>query len=145
MQTDTRSTSRGNTGRPTTVLVAILLEAALVISWSGGFIGIRFARDYAPIFSILLWRSLVSGLLLLPFAVTIGPRIQWRECLSQMAFGAVAMAGYLGSFAYAISLGVPTGIVALITDMLPLMVPLSPGRSWGMCSRRASGSAHALV
>lgn len=41
------------------------LEVALVLSWSAGFVGIRFAIDYAPIFLILLWRSLVSGLVLL--------------------------------------------------------------------------------
>jgi hypothetical protein len=35
--------------------LAFALEAALVISWSAGFVGVRFAIDYAPIFSILLW------------------------------------------------------------------------------------------
>jgi drug/metabolite transporter (DMT)-like permease len=102
----------------------ILLEAALVVSWSGGFIGVRFATDHAPIFLILLWRSLVSGLILLPFALLIGPRLQWRDVLPQIGFGAFAMAGYLAGFAMAISLGVPTGLVALITDMLPLVVAL---------------------
>lgn len=104
--------------------LAILLEAALVLSWSGGFVGIRFALDYAPIVSILLWRSLVSGLLLLPFALALGPRWKLREVLTHMAFGALAMAGYLGSFALAIAQGVATGLVALITDMLPLVVAL---------------------
>ncbi len=112
------------------VALTILLEAALVLSWSGGFVGIRFAIDYAPIFSILLWRSLVSGLLLLPFALALGPRWKLKEVLSQMAFGALAMAGYLGSFALAIAQGVATGLVALITDMLPLVVAILswPGR-----------------
>ena len=34
----------------------------VVLSWSAGFVGVRFATGYAPIFLILLWRSLVSGL-----------------------------------------------------------------------------------
>ena len=34
------------------------------------------------------------------------------------------MAGYLGCFAAAIGFGVPTGLVALITDMLPLAVAI---------------------
>jgi drug/metabolite transporter (DMT)-like permease len=85
---------------------------------------VRFATDHAPIFLILLWRSLVSGLILLPFALLIGPRPQWRDVLPQIGFGAFAMAGYLAGFAMAISLGVPTGLVALITDMLPLVVAL---------------------
>ncbi|MEZ2128754.1 MULTISPECIES: DMT family transporter [unclassified Sinorhizobium] len=100
----------------------ILLETALVVSWSAGFVGIRFAIDHAPIFLILFWRSLVSGLVLLPFALTIGPKIRRKDALSQMLFGSLAMAGYLAGFALAIERGVPTGLVALITDMLPLAV-----------------------
>lgn len=116
-------------GRLPALLILVALEAALVISWSGGFVGIRFASDHAPIFLILFWRSLVSGLLLLPFALTVGPRLRWRDLPPQMLFGALAMAGYLSGFALAIGEGVPTGLVALITDMLPLMVALL---SWPM-------------
>ncbi len=116
--------------------MALLLEAALVVSWSGGFVGIRFAHDYAPIFSILLWRSLVSGVLLLPLALTLGPRMRARDVLAQMAFGALAMSGYLGSFALAIAQGVPTGLVALITDMLPLVVAIL---SWPVLGQVLTG------
>ncbi len=100
----------------------VLLEAALVVSWSAGFVGIRFAIDHAPIFLILLWRSLVSGLVLLPFALTVGPTIRWKDAVSHVLFGLLAMAGYLAGFALAIDHGVPTGLVALVTDMLPLAV-----------------------
>ncbi|WP_429806893.1 DMT family transporter [Ensifer sp. B1-9] len=106
------------------VLLLVLVEAALVISWSAGFVGIRFAIDHAPIFLILLWRSLVSGLLLLPFALTIGPKIRLKDAAPQIVFGALAMSGYLAGFALAISHGVPTGLVALIADMLPLAVAI---------------------
>lgn len=109
---------------PATMAILIVLEAALVISWSAGFVGIRFAIDHAPLFLILLWRSLVSGLVLLPFALVIGPAFTWRNVLPQVLFGALAMSGYLGTFALAISYGVPTGLVALITDMLPLAVAI---------------------
>ena len=114
----------------------ILLEAALVVCWSAGFVGIRFASDHAPIFLILLWRSLVSGLLLLPFALAVGPRMRRDDILAQMAFGALAMSVYLGAFALAISYGVPTGLVALITDMLPLIVAIL---SWPMLGQGLSG------
>jgi len=106
------------------VLLLVLVEAALVISWSAGFVGIRFAIDHAPIFLILLWRSLVSGLLLLPFALAIGPKIRLKDAAPQVVFGALAMSGYLAGFALAISHGVPTGLVALIADMLPLAVAI---------------------
>ncbi|MCZ4092547.1 DMT family transporter [Sinorhizobium psoraleae] len=106
------------------IVILVILEAALVISWSAGFVGIRFAIDHAPIFLILLWRSLLSGLILLPFALAMGPAIRWKDALPQMLFGALAMSGYLAGFALAISHGVPTGLVALITDMLPLAVAI---------------------
>ena len=111
------------------ISLLILLEAALVICWSGGFIGIRFSIEHAPIFLILLWRSLASGLILLPFALTIGPKLKWQDVLPHISFGIFAMSGYLAGFALAISFGVPTGLVALITDMLPLIVALL---SWPM-------------
>lgn len=116
--------------------ILVLLEAALVICWSAGFIGIRFASDHAPIFLILLWRSLVSGLVLLPFALTIGPRPRRKDVLPQVLFGALAMSAYLGAFALAISHGVPTGLVALITDMLPLMVAVL---SWPVLGQALTG------
>jgi drug/metabolite transporter (DMT)-like permease len=123
-------------GRLWALAVLILLEAALVVSWSAGFIGVRFANDHAPIFLILLWRSLVSGLVLLPFAVTMGPKIRWKDVAPQMLFGALAMAGYLSGFALAISFGVPTGLVALITDMLPLAVAFL---SWPILGQALNG------
>ena len=118
------------------LVVLVLLEAALVICWSAGFIGIRFASDHAPIFLILFWRSLASGLVLLPFALTIGPRPRRKDVLPQVLFGALAMSAYLGAFALAISVGVPTGLVALITDMLPLMVAVL---SWPVLGQALTG------
>ncbi len=126
--------------RPTSGLaapfVAVLLEAALVVSWSAGFLGIRFASDHAPIFLILLWRSLLSGVLLLPFALAVGPRLRWRDVPPQMLFGTLAMAVYLAGFALAIGQGVPTGLVALIADLLPLAVALL---SWPMLGQALTG------
>ena len=113
-----------------------LLEAALVVCWSAGFIGVRFASDHAPIFLILFWRSLVSGLVLLPFALVMGPRMRGRDIAFQILLGALAMAGYLSGFALAIGLGVPTGLVALITDMLPLAVAFL---SWPILGQALTG------
>lgn len=118
------------------IMTLVLLEAALVVSWSAGFVGIRFASDHAPIFLILLWRSLVSGLVLLPFALLFGPAWRGRDVAAQVLFGALAMAGYLAGFALAIGRGVPTGLVALITDMLPLAVALL---SWPILGQTLNG------
>lgn len=120
--TDIASSVLSPRTRLASLAILILLDAGLIITWSAGFIGVRFASDHAPIFLILLWRSLVSGLVLLPFALLWGPRLRLKDVARQMLFGALAMSGYLAGFALAISYGVPTGLVALITDMLPLAV-----------------------
>jgi drug/metabolite transporter (DMT)-like permease len=111
-------------GRASRLLAMLALEVGLIVTWSAGFVGVRFSSDHAPIFLVLLWRSLGSGLVLLPFALGFGPSWRLRDVIHQTLFGALAMAGYLGAFAYSISSGVPTGLVALITDMLPLMVAI---------------------
>lgn len=130
------SASLRDGNRLSAIALLIVLEAALVISWSAGFVGVRFAIDHAPIFLVLLWRSLVSGLILLPFAIAIGPALRWKDIVPQMLFGALAMSGYLAGFALAISYGVPTGLVALITDLLPLAVAIL---SWPVLGQALTG------
>lgn len=110
--------------RARAALGLILLEALLVICWSSGFVGMRFAADQAPVVSILFWRSLVAMLVLLPPALLFGPPTTSREIAGQIVVGTLAMPGYVAGYAYAIALGVPTGLVALIADMLPLAVAL---------------------
>ena len=63
---------------------------------------------------LLFWRTLLSGLILLPFALAIGPRISMRAVRDQALFGIMAVFLYLGGFALAIEQKVPTGLVALI-------------------------------
>lgn len=104
-----------------------LLAALLVLTWSTGFLGVRGLSDSTPILTILFWRSLVSGLILLPFALRYGPRLDARALAEQALFGTLGMFVYLGGFSLAIGQGVPTGLVALITDMLPLGVALLAG------------------
>ncbi len=99
-----------------------LLAAALVLAWSSGFVGVRFAAAQAPVFTVLFWRSFVSGLALLPFAVTLGPPITPRAVAEQAGFGVLGMFVYLAGFALAIGDGVPTGLVALIADMMPMAI-----------------------
>ncbi len=104
-----------------------LLSALLVLTWSTGFLGVRWMSDATPILTILFWRCLMSGLILLPFALTQKPRLTRRLMAEQVLFGALGMFLYLGGFASAIGLGVPTGLVALIADMLPLGVAVLSG------------------
>lgn len=99
-----------------------VMATMLVIGWSSGFIGIRYANEQASVALLLFWRTLLSGLILLPFALAFGPRLSARAVLYQMGFGVMAVFLYLGGFALAIEQRVPTGLVALISDLLPLAI-----------------------
>jgi hypothetical protein len=46
-----------------------LLEAALIVTWSSGFVGARFSIDYAPALLVVFWRCVVITLVLFPFVV----------------------------------------------------------------------------
>lgn len=99
-----------------------IMATALVVSWSSGFVGIRYASENADVMLVLFWRTLMSGLILLPFALLIGARISGRALIQQMALGVAMMFLYLGGFALAIGQRVPTGLVALISDLVPLAI-----------------------
>ena len=93
-----------------------------MVSWSSGFVGIRFANDQAPISVILFWRNLIAGLGLLPLVIFRKPKITLTEFYQHVTIGFVGMFFYLASFATAISYRVPTGLVALIADLVPLAI-----------------------
>ncbi|MFN7025940.1 MAG: DMT family transporter [Pseudorhizobium sp.] len=99
-----------------------LMATLLIIGWSSGFVGIRYASEEASVALLLFWRTLLSGLILLPFALLIGPRMRWRGIRDQMLFGVMSVFLYLGGFALAIEQRVPTGLVALISDLVPLAI-----------------------
>lgn len=100
----------------------IIFSAVLVIGWSSGFVGIRFANESAPVSLVLFWRNLVAGIILFPFAILIGPRITLTAFVHQVVLGIAGMFLYLASFAIAIAYRVPTGLVALIADLVPLAI-----------------------
>ena len=124
-----------------------LLSVLLVLTWSTGFLGIRGLSDSTPILTILFWRSFASGLILLPFALRYGPRLDLRAVAEQGLFGLLGMFLYLGGFSLAIGQGVPTGLVALVTDMLPLGVALLAGPILGqrLTGRQWLGTAIAVA
>lgn len=98
------------------------LATLLVICWSSGFVGIRYASEEASVLLLLFWRTLLSGLILLPFALAFGPRLKLHAVMAQMGFGVLAVFLYLGGFAIAIEQRVPTGLVALMSDLVPLAI-----------------------
>lgn len=99
-----------------------VMAPLLVIGWSSGFVGIRYANEEASVALLLFWRTLLSGMILLPLALAFGPRMRLRAVMSQVGFGVMAVFIYLGGFALAIEQRVPTGLVALISDLVPLAI-----------------------
>lgn len=110
------------TTAPRSRLLWPVMATLLVIGWSSGFVGIRYANEEASVALLLFWRTLLSGIILLPFALAFGPRMRLRAVISQIGFGVMAVFIYLGGFALAIEQRVPTGLVALISDLVPLAI-----------------------
>lgn len=111
-----------------------VLAALMILSWSGGFVGIRFATESAAVETLLLWRSLASGLILLPLALR-GPRMSLRAVLDQGLLAFLGMFLYLGGFSWAIALRVPTGLVALMADLVPIAIAFL---AWPMLGQKMS-------
>ncbi len=127
-------------------LLFVTLATALVISWSSGFVGIRFATDSATVPQILFGRSIFSGLTLLPLALLRGPRITFRAVAEQGLYAFMGMFLYLGGFAVAIGRGVPTGLVALMADLVPLGIAVlsAPILGQALSGRQWLGTVIAL-
>jgi drug/metabolite transporter (DMT)-like permease len=128
-------------------LVFVTLATALVLCWSSGFVGIRFATDSATVPQILFGRSIFSGLTLLPLALLRGPRITGRAIAEQGLYAFMGMFLYLGGFAVAIGRGVPTGLVALMADLVPLGIAVlsAPILGQALTRRQWLGTAIALA
>ncbi|MDW5312526.1 DMT family transporter [Rhizobium sp. PL01] len=124
-----------------------MMATLLVIGWSSGFVGIRYASEEASVTLVLFWRTLLSGLILLPFALAIGPRMRLRGIVEQMLFGVMSVFLYLGGFALAIEQHVPTGLVALIADLIPLAIAAlsQPVLGERLSPRQWLGTATAVV
>ncbi|RON40171.1 EamA family transporter [Pseudomonas frederiksbergensis] len=101
-----------------------LLEAALILTWSSGFVGARFSIDYAPVLLVVFWRCVVVTLILLPFVAKQLRRTSWPALLKNAGIGLLAMAGYLAGVTQGIALGVPAGLAALFADLLPMGMAL---------------------
>ena len=113
-----------------------VLAALLILGWSSGFIGIRYASEEASVLLVLFWRTLIGGVVLLPFALIFGPKMRLRAIGEQAAFGVMSVFLYLGGFSLAIEQRVPTGLVALISDLVPLAIIVL---SFPMLGERVTG------
>lgn len=99
------------------------LELLFVLLWNSGFIGAEYGLPYAGPWTLLFWRyAALSGLLALWLVVT--GRFVWpgRELVGRAAFvGVLAHGVWLSCVLVALDMGVPAGIVALVTSLQPLL------------------------
>ena len=119
------------------LIVTFLLEAALVLTWSSGFIGGKLSAGTPGVFLVLFWRFLITTIVLAPFASRFLLHSLTRRQLGQQAvIGFLAMFVYLATGLKAIELGVPAGLAALIAALQPMTTAALSGPLLGETLRR---------
>jgi drug/metabolite transporter (DMT)-like permease len=103
--------------------VLLLLEALFVLTWNSGFIGAEFGLPNAGPFTQLFWRYLtLTGLLAAWLA--LARRLTWPgwpAAGTAAVVGVLAHGVWLSCALVALDLGVPAGVVALVTALQPLV------------------------
>ncbi|GAA0690580.1 DMT family transporter [Marinobacterium maritimum] len=120
------STSRVGNGYAPGRLLTPFMPAVFVWLWSTGFIGAKYGLPYAEPFTLLLYRTLVTLMLLGLMAWWMKP--QWpsaRESGHVAITGLLVHGCYLGGVFYAIQDGMPAGLVSLIVGLQPLVTALA--------------------
>ena len=111
----------------------VAMAAAFVFLWSTGFIGAKYGVPYAGAFTLLTLRFLLAAAILLPIlAISRAPWPRsWADTGHIAVAGLLLNVGCLGSCFYAISLGLPGGIVAVIGGLQPLLTGVLAGTFLG--------------
>jgi drug/metabolite transporter (DMT)-like permease len=99
------------------------MSAAFVVLWSSGFIGAKLGLPSAGAFTFLALRFLMASALLVPFLFLLRTPwpSSWRDTAHIAVSGVLLNVGCLGSCFYALSLGLPAAIVAVIGGLQPLL------------------------
>lgn len=111
--------------QPNTKYLSLLFMGCLVfvVLWSSGWIGSKYGQDYAGVFTLLTYRySIVVVLLFFVVCLTSSwRRLSRSELTVHASVGLLSHGIYLGMCNTAFQLDVSTGIVALITALLPMI------------------------
>jgi drug/metabolite transporter (DMT)-like permease len=119
-------------------LLLIGAVAAFVLTWSSGFIIAKFGTDTAPVLTVLVWRFLVVGVILLIGLAVLrmrsGPVVfpAWRDIRPHLTIGLFAQFGYVLPIYLAVAAGVSAGTTALIDAVQPLVVATLVGPLLGL-------------
>ena len=107
--------------------------ALFVLLWSTGFVGAKYGLPYAEPFTFLGVRMVVAAVLLALLAVALRSAVMTaRPQYGRAAVvGVFLHAGYLGGVFYAISLGIPAGVSAVVVSLQPVLTAVLAARVLG--------------
>ena len=108
---------------PSQVLLLRLAPLVFVTLWSTGFIAAKYSMQNADPFVFLCLRFSITALALVPILLLVGaalPRRIW-SFRHDMVTGVLMHCGYLGYLFWPIKNGVPSGIVAIIIGLQPIL------------------------
>ncbi|MFP3873570.1 MAG: DMT family transporter [Thiohalophilus sp.] len=99
------------------------LELLFVLLWNSGFIGAEYGLPFAGPWTLLFWRYLILTVLL---GIWLGlhGRLTWpghRTAGYTATVGILAHGVWLACVLVSLDMGVPAGIVALVTALQPLL------------------------
>ena len=110
------------------MLFRVILPLIFIGLWSSAFLAAKVGVQYSTPFAMLLLRFVLVSLVfaaMLPFARTWRKQPPPRPTRGVIAWtalvGVMLHSTYLGSVFFAISLGLPAGIAALIVSLQPLL------------------------
>ncbi|MFZ9038489.1 MAG: DMT family transporter [Gammaproteobacteria bacterium] len=108
---------------PSPALLLRLAPLVFVMLWSTGFIAAKYSMQNADPFVFLCLRFSITALALVPILLLVGaalPRRIW-SFRHDMVTGVLLHCGYLGYLFWPIKNGVPSGIVAIIIGLQPIL------------------------
>ncbi len=113
------------------------LLGLMVLSWSSGFIGYRYASEHSGVMVVTFWRFVAAFLLLLPIVARTLSELNRADLGRHVLVGLFGIAGYIAAIAGSIGLGVAPGTSSLIANLLPVTIVLSAGLVPGQRTRGA--------
>jgi drug/metabolite transporter (DMT)-like permease len=123
----------------------LLLPVTFIILWNSGFIGAEYGLPYTGPFSLLFWRYSVVTVILFLYLL-ISKRLcfpGWAVTLPNMVVGLLAHGVWLSGVLFSLNLGVPAGIVALVTALQPMATSAFSGPITG--ERTSTGQWIGLI
>ncbi len=120
-----------------------------VLLWSTGFVGAKYILPYAEPFVFLTIRYASAAIILVLIAKALREplRITREQVQQSVLVGIFLQVIYIGGVFYAVSLGLPAGVTAVIVSLQPVLVSVLAFRllNEGLTLRKVSGLLLGLI